>query len=45
VVGFAPNYPMIGDTDLKIAKGLRHVAGIDIRHVGRPHAGRQYDGA
>ena len=38
VVGFAPNYPMIGDTDLKISKALRHAAGSDLRH--RPKAAR-----
>ena len=45
VVGFAPNYPMIGDTDLKDLQALRHAAGKHERHLGRPHAGRQPDRA
>ena len=35
--GHAPNYPMIGDTDLKISKAVRHAAGR--RSRARPKAG------
>ena len=45
VVGFAPNYPMIGDTDLKISKAYGMLPGEHVRHLGRPHAGRQSDRA
>ena len=45
VVGFAPNYPMIGDTELKISKAYGMLPALDLRHLGRPHAGRQPDGA
>ena len=37
VVGFAPNYPMIGDTDLKISKAYGMLPASDLRHLGRPH--------
>ena len=45
VVGFAPNYPMIGDTDLKISKLYGMLPASHVRHFGRPHPGRQPDGA
>ena len=35
--GYAPNYPMIGDPDLKIAKALRHAAGEPPATCRRPH--------
>ena len=31
--GTAPNYPMIGDTDLSISKALRHAAGEHLREA------------
>ena len=31
--GTAPNYPLIADSDRKVAEALRHAAG---EHVGRP---------
>ena len=43
--GAAPNYPMIGDPHAHDLEALRHVAGQHRRHVGRPHARRQSDGA
>ena len=43
VVGFAPNYPMIGDPELKISKAYGMLPASTSRHVGRPHAGRQPD--
>ena len=33
VVGFAPNYPMIGDTDLKVSKLYGMLPAIDGRHA------------
>ena len=35
--GHAPNYPMIGDTDLSISQEVRHAAGRPDRHVRGPH--------
>ena len=40
VVGFAPNYPDDRRYRPEYFKALRHAAGLDERHVGRPHAGR-----
>ena len=45
VVGFAPNYPMIGDTDLKISKAYGMLPATTTGTLGGPHARRQPDGA
>ena len=42
--GHAPNYPMIGDTDLKVSKAWQ-TARDPRRHVRRQNRGRQSDGA
>ena len=43
--GHAPNYPMIGDTDLSISKLYGMLPASTSRHVGGPHPGGQSDGA
>ena len=45
VVGFAPNYPMIGDTDLKISKAYGMLPAATSGIVRRPHGCRQPDSA
>ena len=40
VVGFAPNYPMIGDPGPEDLQGLRHAAGLDLWHLGGSHTRR-----
>ena len=43
--GYAPNYPMIADVDFNVSK-LYGMLGADVsRRPGRPHRGRQPDGA
>ena len=43
--GFAPNYPLIGDTDLKVSKLYGIAAGRARGQLRRPHADGQPDGA
>ena len=43
--GTAPNYPMIGDTDLKVSKLYGMLPADSAGHLGRPHARRQCHGA
>ena len=43
--GFAPNYPMIGDTDFKVSKLYGMLPASASGDLGKPHAGRQPDGA
>ena len=43
VVGFAPNYPMIGDTELKISKAYGMLPAATSGIVGRAHSRRQSD--
>ena len=43
--GFAPNYPMIGDTDLTIAKLYGMLPAEHQRRCGQAHRRRQPDGA